>query len=84
MIPESSCPAGTPLRGLNYFKGRDDPVALKEDEYPEWLWRCLDAKRVEGEDDASAGDEFCASPIPFPSRFHQLKIKYAPANKPSI
>jgi large subunit ribosomal protein L54 len=63
------------LKGLNYFKGRDDPVALKEDEYPEWLWRCLDAKKVEGEDDASAGDEFCESSMPFHFSFHQLNSK---------
>ena len=55
----SSCPAGTPLKGLNYLKGRDDPVALAEEEYPEWLWTCLDKKEVEGEDGGAAGDEFC-------------------------
>jgi large subunit ribosomal protein L54 len=48
------------MKGLNYFKGKDDPVALKEEEYPEWLWRCLDAKHVEGQDGGEgAGDEFC-------------------------
>lgn len=61
MIPESICPAGTVLKGLNYFKGRDDPVALKDEEYPEWLWRCLDAKKTEEGVDASAGDEFSKS-----------------------
>jgi large subunit ribosomal protein L54 len=59
-LPESICPAGTPLKGLNYFKGRDDPVALAEEEYPEWLWHCLDKKKeVDGEGDKGAGDEFC-------------------------
>ncbi|KAG4412124.1 hypothetical protein IFR04_014745 [Cadophora malorum] len=57
----SSCPAGTPLKGLNYLKGRDDPVALAEEEYPEWLWTCLDKKEVEGEDGGAAGDEFSKS-----------------------
>lgn len=48
------------MKGLNYFKGRDDPVALPEEEYPEWLWRCLDVKAKEGEGgDAGLGDEFC-------------------------
>lgn len=58
-LPTSSIPAGTILKGLNFLKGRDDPVALKEEEYPEWLWHCLDKKKdVEGSDMAG-GDEFC-------------------------
>lgn len=52
-------PAGTPLKGLNYIKGRDDPVALEEHEYPEWLWTCLDQKKAVDDLDDSAGDEFC-------------------------
>jgi len=28
-------PAGTILKGINYMKGKDDPVALAEEEYPE-------------------------------------------------
>ena len=59
MLPESICPVGTHLKGLNYIKGRDDPVALAEDEYPEWLWRCLDVKKVEGDGQTGMGDEFC-------------------------
>jgi hypothetical protein len=47
------------MKGLNYLKGRDDPVALPEEEYPEWLWRCLDAKFKEEEDGGGIGDEFC-------------------------
>ncbi|KAG4429883.1 hypothetical protein IFR05_014627, partial [Cadophora sp. M221] len=57
----SSCPAGTPLKGLNYLKGRDDPVALAEEEYPDWLWTCLDKKKVEGEEGGAEGDEFSKS-----------------------
>jgi len=49
------------MRGINYLKGRDDPVALPEEEYPEWLWRCLDAKKTEGDEDGAAGDEFSKS-----------------------
>ncbi|TGO56155.1 hypothetical protein BOTNAR_0229g00210 [Botryotinia narcissicola] len=45
-LPTSSIPAGTILQGLNFLKGRDDPVALKEEEYPEWLWHCLDEKKA--------------------------------------
>ncbi|KAI9744575.1 MAG: hypothetical protein M1818_002104 [Claussenomyces sp. TS43310] len=57
VLPVSSAPAGTSLKGLNFLKGRDDPVALPEEEYPEWLWRCLEEKKA---DNAAAtfGDEF--------------------------
>lgn len=58
-IPVSSCKAGTTLKGLNYFKGRDDPVALEDEEYPEWLWRCLEVKKKEGDEEGGTGDEFC-------------------------
>ncbi|KAB8237076.1 hypothetical protein ETB97_006606 [Aspergillus alliaceus] len=40
--PPSSCPAGTKLNGLNYFKNKPDVVALEDSEYPEWLWSLLD------------------------------------------
>ncbi|KAK1980327.1 mitochondrial ribosomal protein L37-domain-containing protein [Colletotrichum cereale] len=54
--PISSCPAGTVLNGLNYFKGRTDPVALRDEEYPEWLWTVLESKKeaVETSDDLAA------------------------------
>ncbi|KAI0600769.1 mitochondrial ribosomal protein L37-domain-containing protein [Biscogniauxia sp. FL1348] len=58
----SSCPEGSILVGLNYFKNRTDPVALADAAYPEWLWRCLDvSKRVSEEDAEDAGDEFSKS-----------------------
>ncbi|EJP70599.1 hypothetical protein MY4038_000720 [Beauveria bassiana] len=60
--PRSSCREGTILTGLNYTKGGSDPVAKKDDEYPEWLWSCLDVtkKSAEGEDD-TLGDEYSKS-----------------------
>jgi len=35
-------------------------VALKDEDYPEWLWSCLDVMK-KGADaaDENAGDEFC-------------------------
>jgi large subunit ribosomal protein L54 len=58
----SSCPAGTTLTGLNYFKGKTDPVAKPDGEYPDWLWRCLEVqKKTTEETEADAGDEFCKS-----------------------
>jgi large subunit ribosomal protein L54 len=58
----SICAAGTPLNGLNFIKGKTDPVALADEEYPEWLWDCLEVQKKDSdaaEDDA--GDEFCES-----------------------
>ncbi|KKY29602.1 putative mitochondrial ribosomal protein subunit l37 [Diaporthe ampelina] len=61
-VSRSSCPPGTVLNGLNYFKGKTDPVALPDNEYPEWLWSCLDVtKGSAAEEDADAGDEFSKS-----------------------
>ncbi|RYO88328.1 hypothetical protein DL766_008503 [Monosporascus sp. MC13-8B] len=58
----SSCPEGTVLTGLNYFKNKADPVAMADDAYPEWLWRCLDVqKRADEQDADDAGDEFSKS-----------------------
>lgn len=56
----SSCPPGTVLSGLNYFKGKTDPVALPDEAYPAWLWNCLEVqKKANAAADADAGDEFC-------------------------
>ena len=38
----SSCAPGTKLTGLNILQGKSDPLALKDEEYPEWLWTLLD------------------------------------------
>ncbi|KAG8358931.1 hypothetical protein FVEN_g3250 [Fusarium venenatum] len=60
--PRSSCAPGTVLSGLNYTKTGQDPVAKHDDEYPEWLWRCLDVKKKDADAaDADAGDEFSKS-----------------------
>ncbi|KAH8820282.1 putative NADH-ubiquinone oxidoreductase 12 kDa subunit, mitochondrial [Xylogone sp. PMI_703] len=56
----SSAPAGTVLKGLNYFKGKDDPVALADEEYPPWLWGCLESAKTEEAAEA-VGDEFSKS-----------------------
>ena len=60
VFPISNCKAGTKLKGLNYLKGRDDPVALEDEEYPEWLWHCLDAKQKASDEEGAVGDLFCA------------------------
>jgi large subunit ribosomal protein L54 len=51
------------LNGLNYTKGGQDPVAMKDEDYPEWLWDCLDVmKKSSDTADDGAGDEFCMLP----------------------
>jgi large subunit ribosomal protein L54 len=59
-------PKGTILKGLNYIKGRDDPVALGEEEYPDWLWHVLDVKKDTEGSAAEEGDEFCMSQSQYP------------------
>ncbi|TQS33030.1 hypothetical protein Golomagni_06641 [Golovinomyces magnicellulatus] len=63
--PRSICLEGTVLSGLNYNKGGQDPVAKKDEDYPQWLWSCLDVMKT-GSDaaDEDAGDEFCSYTLP--------------------
>jgi large subunit ribosomal protein L54 len=53
-------PAGTPLKGLNFEKNKQDPVAMADDEYPSWLWTILARQEDKGEVGAM-GDLFCSS-----------------------
>jgi large subunit ribosomal protein L54 len=56
------CPEGTVLKGLNFAKGGKDPVSMKDEEYPEWLWSCLDVlKKDSGSGAEDDVDEFCTS-----------------------
>ncbi|KAI8087845.1 mitochondrial ribosomal protein L37-domain-containing protein [Gilbertella persicaria] len=41
----SAAPKGTVLKGIQYLKDKQDPVALDDAEYPEWLWDLLDEKK---------------------------------------
>ncbi|KAK6454022.1 mitochondrial 54S ribosomal protein YmL37 [Scheffersomyces xylosifermentans] len=43
---KSSCKAGTVLN-LKIRKNGDEPVALEDSEYPEWLWDMLDKKKID-------------------------------------
>lgn len=43
---KSSCKAGTVLN-LKVRKSGDEPVALEDHEYPEWLWDCLDKEKLD-------------------------------------
>ncbi|CAI4216752.1 unnamed protein product [Parascedosporium putredinis] len=59
--PKSSCAPGTVLNGLNFLKGKQDPVALADEQYPEWLWKCLEYPEKLQSADAGAADEFSKS-----------------------
>lgn len=50
-----------PLRGLEFLKGKDPPLAREDEEYPDWLWGLLEEKKRKGgdEDDKGEGDVFC-------------------------
>ena len=43
-----SCPAGTVLN-LKIKKLGDEPVALEDAEYPEWLWTLLDKQKKDAD-----------------------------------
>lgn len=51
------------MTGLNYLKDGKDPVALKDEEYPEWLWECLDVMKTADAAEDNVGDEFCMDPL---------------------
>ncbi|MCJ1379732.1 hypothetical protein MMC17_002835 [Xylographa soralifera] len=58
----SSVPAGTPLKGLGYLKGKDPPLAKEVHEYPNWLWSLLDeGKEGKNEDGDDLGDTYSKS-----------------------
>ncbi|QIW98029.1 hypothetical protein AMS68_003547 [Peltaster fructicola] len=57
----SSALAGLPLRGINYMKNQQDPIALEDHEYPDWLWEVLDKKESKKDDLDGEGDLFSKS-----------------------
>ena len=59
MRTPSSVPAGTVLKGLNFMKNRQDPVAMEDKEYPDWLWGVLKSGKEEGDAGEGEGDLFC-------------------------
>ncbi|KAF1986113.1 hypothetical protein K402DRAFT_355961 [Aulographum hederae CBS 113979] len=61
IIMRSSVPAGTPLKGLNIMKGANDPVALEDSEYPEWLWGLLKTEKGGKGDGGDEGDLYSKS-----------------------
>lgn len=45
-LGKSSCKAGTILN-LKIRKAGDEPVALEDSEYPEWLWDSLNKEKMD-------------------------------------
>lgn len=73
-LVKSSVPAGTPLKGLNFEKNKQDPVALADDEYPAWLWTILQRQETTG-DAGAVGDLFCKS---MPCKYSAYLLSYLP------
>jgi large subunit ribosomal protein L54 len=45
------------LKGLNFYKDKQDPVAMADEEYPAWLWGVLDKGKGGAEAKGGAVDE---------------------------
>ncbi|TKA82622.1 hypothetical protein B0A55_01362 [Friedmanniomyces simplex] len=61
-LPQSSVPAGTVLKGLNFLKNKQDPIAMEDHEYPDWLWSVLAKKEGQGDGmGVNEGDLFAKS-----------------------
>lgn len=74
----SSVPAGTVLKGLNFFKNQPDPIARPDEDYPAWLWTVLSSSQNSSSSssnpDGSAaadGDIFCKQTLGRPPPFFQ-------------
>ncbi|KXS18601.1 hypothetical protein M427DRAFT_53560 [Gonapodya prolifera JEL478] len=82
--PKSSVPKGTPLKGLNFFVGKSDPVAMDDSEYPPWVFALADqTKRKDKDWGDEAGSPDGSKP---PSRAYlrmqnNRKIVYANAQR---
>ena len=75
----STVPAGTPLKGLGYFKGKDPPIAKEDHEYPAWLWGLLDeGKEGDRKDAEEVGDSYCkpTGPASFENIWRCLGIRH--------
>lgn len=55
--PRSSVPVGQPLKGINFEKSKQDPVAKADSEYPDWLWTLLDRQAVRKDEKEEESDE---------------------------
>jgi large subunit ribosomal protein L54 len=37
------------MKGLSVLKDQPDPIALPDEEYPDWVWTLTDAAKASGE-----------------------------------
>jgi large subunit ribosomal protein L54 len=42
----SSCKEGTVFKNLNIYAGKQEPVAMRDDQYPTWLWELSQQKKT--------------------------------------
>jgi large subunit ribosomal protein L54 len=40
-IPRIEIPVGSPIKNIVVHAGRPDPIALPDDQYPEWMWQIV-------------------------------------------
>jgi len=63
-----------PLKGLNFIKGKSDPLAMEDHEYPDWLWRILEKKKST-EEAAMDADIYCMFSLKPAKTISRLLIK---------
>ena len=61
------------------MKNKQDPVALEDGEYPEWLWSALRDARRDGKEGGGGeeGDLFCTSQYPPPNNLYHSIIRFS-------
>lgn len=45
LVPRIEAAVGSPIKNIVVHAGRPDPIALPDDQYPDWMWQL-----VKGED----------------------------------
>ncbi|THH11848.1 hypothetical protein EW145_g387 [Phellinidium pouzarii] len=55
--PLSCCPENTSLIGLNHLKNQPPVLAMKDEEYPPWLWGLLKPKVYPDDGPGGRGDK---------------------------
>ncbi|KAH7103949.1 mitochondrial ribosomal protein L37-domain-containing protein [Auriculariales sp. MPI-PUGE-AT-0066] len=55
--PASSCSPDMVLTGLNYLKGQVPVLALKDEDYPDWLWTITEAREIPDDGPGGQGEK---------------------------
>lgn len=58
-VPRIDVPVGSPIKNVVVHAGRPDPIALPDDQYPDWMWQMVrvDSLAVEAQDPGTALDK---------------------------